>query len=248
MRPEPILQQTAHRQYPPPERPWVMQQRWHDLLFAHWPLPPDIVRRIIPAPLELDLYEGTAWIGVIPFTMSGVRLRGMPALPRISAFPELNVRTYVRYGDRAGVYFFSLDAGSRIAVTAARRWYRLPYHCAAMTSRRRDGEIEYRSRRTHRGAAPAELVIRYRPTGRSDPPPLESLDHWLVERYRLLTVARGRVIVAEIHHPAWRLAPAAADIRVNTMTAGLGVALPDVEPQLAFAAGQEVLVWRPTTA
>jgi hypothetical protein len=225
-----------------------MVQRWHDLLFAHWEISPSLLKEAVPVPLELDLYEGSAWVGIIPFTISGVRLRGTPALPRLSAFTELNVRTYVRYRDLSGVYFFSLDAGSRLAVTAARRWYRLPYYRAQMKAHRQEEEIEYRSRRMHHSVPPAELLVRYHPTGEARLPKPGSLDHWLVERYRLLTVHEGRVLVAEIHHPAWRLRPAVAEFRNNTMTEGLGVELPSGEPRLAFAKEQEVLVWPPAPA
>lgn len=222
-----------------------MAQRWHDLLFAHWEVPPRALSGVVPAPLELELHQGSAWIGIIPFTMSGVRLRGTPSLPGLSAFPELNVRTYVRYRGLSGVYFFSLDAGSRLAVAAARRWYRLPYHRASMDVRRRDPAIHYRSRRVDQGAAPAELDVTYRPIGDAFLPAPGSLDRWLVERYRLLTVAEGRVLAGEIHHPAWRLHPATAEFRVNTMTDGIALALPAREPRLAYAERQEVVVWPP---
>ncbi|MGH7564277.1 MAG: YqjF family protein [Gemmatimonadota bacterium] len=246
-RPGTVLDQTGHRPYPLPRGPWIMAQRWHDLLFAHWEVSPSALRRVVPPALELDLYGGLAWIGIIPFTMSGVRLRGTPSLPGLSAFPELNVRTYVRYRDLPGVYFFSLNAGNRLAVAVARRWYRLPYFHARMEVRRRGEECEYRSRRVHQGAAPAELEVRYRPTGETYLPGPGSLDHWLVERYRLLTVHEGRVFLAEIHHPAWRLRPAVAEFRINTMTEGLGIGLPPAGLRLAFAEEQEVLVWPPTS-
>jgi hypothetical protein len=222
-----------------------MAQRWHDLLFAHWEVAPEDLGPAVPEPLELDLHTGTAWIGIVPFTMSGVRLRGTPALPRLSIFPELNVRTYVRYREMPGVFFFSLDAGNRLAVAAARRWYRLPYYRARMEVRRRGEAIEYRSRRVHRGAAPATLDVLYRAAGEASLPARGSLDRWLVERYRLLTVSEGRVLGAEIHHPAWRLQPAAAEFRVNTMTAGLGIDLPPGKPRLVFAERQEVVIWPP---
>ena len=106
----------THRPWPPPAAPHTMVQRWHDLLFAHWPLPAEDVRRAVPAELELDLFEGRAWVGVIPFRMSGIHLRGLPAIPGTAAFEELNVRTYVVYGGKPGVWFFSLDAASRLAV------------------------------------------------------------------------------------------------------------------------------------
>lgn len=240
-----ILDRTDHRPYPLPEGPWIMAQRWHDLLFAHWEVGPGVLGPLIPGPLELDLHEATAWIGIVPFTMSGVRLRGTPALPWLSAFPELNVRTYVRWRDLPGVYFFSLDAGNRLAVAAARRCYRLPYYRARMEVLHRSGEIEYRSRRNHRGAPPAILEARYRAVGEASLPAPGSLDRWLVERYRLLTVSDGRVLMAEIHHPAWRLRPAAAEFRVNTMTEGVGIDLPPGEPRLTFADRQEVVVWPP---
>lgn len=245
MRPARVLKETAHRPYPIAQGPWVMAQNWHDLLFAHWRIPPDAVRHAVPAPLELDLHGGAAWVGIVPFTMSGVRLRGTPALPWISGFPELNVRTYVRYRGLAGVYFFSLDAGNRLAVASARRWYRLPYYRARMAVGRLDGRIDYVSRRAHRGAAPAELDVRYWTTGEGSVPVHGSLDRWLVERYRLLSVSKDRVLAAEIHHPAWRLRPAAAEFRVNTMLEGLGIRLPAGEPRLAYADQQEVLVWPP---
>ncbi|HKY61763.1 MAG TPA: DUF2071 domain-containing protein [Gemmatimonadota bacterium] len=242
-----ILDQAGHRPYPIPRGPWIMAQCWHDLLFAHWEVPPESLRRAVPRPLELDLYQGSAWIGVIPFTMSGVHLRGIPALPWLSAFPELNVRTYVRHRDLAGVYFFSLDADNRCAVAAARRWYRLPYYRARMEVCWTGEEVEYRSRRAHRGAAPAVLEVHYRATGRASLPAAGSLDHWFVERYRFLTVSRRKVLAGEIHHPAWWLRPATGEFRVNTMTENLGIELPAGEPLLAFAERQEVLVWPPTT-
>jgi uncharacterized protein YqjF (DUF2071 family) len=116
-----LLDQIEHRPYPLMKGPWVMRQVWNDLLFAHWPVPPEIMRSLIPPQLELDTFDGHAWIGVVPFHMSGIRVRGMTPIPYTSAFAELNVRTYVSYQGRPGVVFFSLDAASPPAVMAARR-------------------------------------------------------------------------------------------------------------------------------
>ena len=235
---------TAHRPWPLPRGPWVMAQRWHDVLFAHWPLPREEVRRVVPSRLEVETFDGQAWVGIVPFRMTGVRLRGMPALPWLSAFPELNVRTYVRVGDKPGVYFFSLDAGNRIAVGVARRWFRLPYFHAAMSLREANGWIHYASRRIHRGAEPAELRARYRPTGDVFRAAHSTMEHWLTERYCLYTVAaRDRVLCAEIHHPPWPLKPAQAEFERNTMAEAAGLRLPDSPPLLHFARQLDVVVW-----
>jgi len=138
-----------------------MTQTWHDLLFAHWPLPQTVMRPLVPAQLTLDTFDGQCWVGVVPFHMCSIRGRSLPPLPGLSRFPELNVRTYVTYGGKPGVYFFSLDAGNRPAVWAARTFYHLPYFHAAMTSKEFGGNIHYRSHRL-RGAA--EFLGHYRPT------------------------------------------------------------------------------------
>src|SRR5690349_6710130 len=128
----PSLRKLDHRPWPVPSRPWIMAQNWHELLFAHWRVPVEAVRPLVPQGLEIDLFAGDAWLSVVPFRMSGVRLRGTPALPWLSSFPELNVRTYVCAEGRPGVWFFSLDAASRLAVGVARAWFHLPYFNARM--------------------------------------------------------------------------------------------------------------------
>lgn len=110
------LQSVSHRPWPLPSGPWIMAQTWNDLLFAHWPVPPEIIRNLVPSQLPLDLFDGQCWLGIVPFWMSGVRARGLPAIPGLSRFAELNVRTYVTLGEKPGVYFFSLDAANMPAV------------------------------------------------------------------------------------------------------------------------------------
>lgn len=231
------LEETAHRPWPLPERPWVMGQTWDDLLFAHWPLDPDVLRPHVPRELTLDVRDGRAWLGITPFVVTGLQLVMTPALPRLSTFPELNVRTYITVGGKPGIYFFSLDAASDLAVRAARRFYRLPYFRAAMTIRRA-GAIEYVSRR--RGE-PRELRATYEPTGPPAPAEPGSLEHFLAERYCLYTVDAGRVYRAEIHHPPWPLQPARARFGENTMAP---VPLPDAPPVLHYSVRQDVLIWR----
>src|SRR6266508_3536850 len=128
-----MISDTAHRPWPLPQRPWIMRMQWHDLLFMHWPVNRDALRRYIPPRLEIDTFDGSAWIGVVPFRMSGVVPRLLPPVPYLSAFPELNVRTYVSAEGKPGVWFFSLDAGNPIAVEAARDVFHLPYYNAQMT-------------------------------------------------------------------------------------------------------------------
>ena len=142
-----IVESTGHRPWPMPSAPWLMTQSLNSLLFAHWRVDASQVRRLVPGTFDLDLFDGEAWLGVVPFYMTNVGLRATPALPWLSAFPELNVRTYVRVAGRPGVYFFSLDAGRQLAVAAARLLLKLPYYAAVMSVSRRDTVVHYQSAR-----------------------------------------------------------------------------------------------------
>lgn len=238
-----ILGRTAHRPWPMPRGPWLMTQTWRDLLFAHWPADPGALRPLVPRPFALDLHDGRAWISVVPFAMSNVAPRCLPALPWLSAFPELNVRTYVTVGGKPGVYFFSLDASNPVAVRIARRVARLPYFRAAMSCVREDGWIRYRSTRKS-GGAPARFEARYRPLGPEQPPPAGTLEYFLTERYRLYTTGpSGTAFSLDIHHPPWPLQAAEAEIQVNTMAEA--AALPPLAgpPLLHFSRRQDVVTW-----
>ena len=222
-----------------------MAQNWHDLLFAHWPVCVEKMRELVPRGLELDSFEGTAWIGVVPFRMSGVRLRGTPALPGLSAFPELNVRTYVKAEGKPGVWFFSLDAASRIAVEAARAWFHLPYFSARMKLEAKRDTIRYSSRRVDRRGRGESLEMEYAADGKSLQARPGSLEYFLTERYCLYTQRKdGTVLRGEIHHAPWRLEAARANFAEITMTKSLEVELRG-EPLLHFAKLQEVIVWPP---
>jgi uncharacterized protein YqjF (DUF2071 family) len=218
-----------------------MTQTWHDLLFAHWPLPPQVLRPLVPAQLPLDAYEGQCWVAVTPFHMRNVRPRALPAIPGFSSLPELNVRTYVKRENKPGVYFFSLDAGILSAVFAARSFYRLPYYYARMKVGVGGNGIRYHSVR--RVPANAEFRGGYRPAAPVQPRPPGSLEHWLTERYCLYTTTGRSTFRAEIHHVPWPLQDAEAEIEVNTMAGAAGITLPDVPPLLHFSRKLEVLVW-----
>jgi len=238
-----ILNVVAHRPWEMPARSWVMTQTWLDLLFAHWPVDRVALRALVPGALELDLFDGEAWVGVVPFYMTNVAPRGVPAMPWVSEFPELNVRTYVRVGGKPGVYFFSLDAGSAVAVRAARLLLNLPYQHATMSVESGDGVVSYESRRID---GRAEFRARYRPIGPSSAPVAGSLEHFLTERYCLYHLTRtGRPYRLEIHHPPWALQPAAAEIERNTMASASRVTLPSEPPLLHFASRQDMVGWTP---
>lgn len=222
-----------------------MYQRWHDLLFAHWSLPPDQVRPLVPRELELDTFDGKAWVGVIPFWMSHVRFRALPPVPTASTFPELNVRTYVRAPrepEKPGVYFFSLDAASLLAVLGARAGAGLPYFWADMRAKVSETCVEYLSMR-RRGSA-AQLIARYRAAGEVSPNKSD-LERFVTERYCLYTVRRSKVHRIQIHHLPWPLQPAEAAFDINTMAEAHGLKLPPERPVLQFAKFLEVFIFAP---
>jgi uncharacterized protein YqjF (DUF2071 family) len=195
---------------------------------------------LVPSQLTLDTFDGQCWVGVVPFHMSGVSRRGFPALPGLSRFPELNVRTYVIHSGKPGVYFFSLDAANLPAVWAARAFYHLPYFHAAMTAREQDGSIHYSSSRYR---APAEFRGLYRPTSEARLAAKGSIEHWFTERYCLYPEHRGQLYCSEIHHQPWPLQSAEADFQNNTVAAASGISLPDATPLLLFARRLNVFIW-----
>jgi uncharacterized protein YqjF (DUF2071 family) len=229
-----------------------MTQRWNDLLFAHWPLPPAEIDPLLPPTLEVDTFDGSGWIGVVPFSMDRIRMRGLPRIPGANRFPELNLRTYVR--DRrtnlSGVYFFSLDAANPVAVSIARVFFRLPYYWAHMQSRH-EGQngarcIRYSSER-HLTHPQVRFRARYRSLGPSTALVQSSpgtIEYFLTERYRLYTAdRRGRLYQGDIHHVPWPLERAEAEIECNDLPQAHGLRLPDTEPLLFYARELVVYVW-----
>lgn len=237
-----LLSHTSHRSWPVPDGPWLMTQSWHDLLFAHWPLDPAALRERVPADLGLDLFDGRAWIGIVPFHMTNVAIRGARWFPFASAFAELNVRTYVTVGGKPGVYFFSLDAASPLAVFAARTLFGLPYFRATMEVDTGTRRVSYRSVR--KTGVSAEFAANYGPMGPVEEPRPGTLEHFLTERYCLYTAGKGRSVRRlEIHHRPWPLQTADAQLAVNTMAGASGIALPASAPLLHFAKRLDVLTW-----
>jgi uncharacterized protein YqjF (DUF2071 family) len=241
-----ILFATAHRPWPAPMTPWIMTQRWNDLLFLHYSLPPEVVRAQVPEVLTLDTYRQRAWVSITPFWINHLRPPGVPSLPWLSHFNEINVRTYVSYGGKPGIFFFSLDAGNLSAVWGARMFYRLPYWQASVKVKGKGGpKIEYASKRQH-GPRPAELKCSYGPasTRRFHAHP-GSLEYFLSERYCLYAVSRKRLYRGEIHHLPWELQEATFELEANSMAKPAGLELPG-QPDLAcFSRELKVLFWAP---
>jgi uncharacterized protein YqjF (DUF2071 family) len=243
-KPAAILAPTGHRPWPHPNGAWVMAQSWSQLLFAHWPVSPDVLRRMIPSQLQIDAFEGQAWIGIVPFYMSHVRAHGLALVPGTHQFCELNVRTYVTDGNKAGVWFFSLDAGNPLAVFGARLAFHLPYYRARMSLEQTGNSVTYDSSRIHQGAPAARFVATYRPTSPVYHPQPGTLEHWLTERYCLYALSRdSRLYRGEIHHAPWPLQAAQADIQINTMAEAAGIVLPDTPPILHYAERIDVVTW-----
>lgn len=237
------LAETAHRPWPPPRRPWFMGQSWIDLLFAHWRVSEEALREVVPPQLPIDTHDGTAWLGITPFCVRGLRLRGTVPVPGLSTFPELNVRTYVSVEGRPGIYFLSLDADSCAAVRGARTTFRLPYFRSRIRVERDEEGIGYDLLRTSDDGPPAYFVARYGSEGGELPIRDGSLERWLSERYCLYTLDEaGRVQRGEIHHPPWPLRRGWAEIETNTMAMPLGIELAG-EPLLHFSPRQDVVIW-----
>jgi uncharacterized protein len=231
--------QVFHRTCPLPQTQWVLFMRWHDLLFLHWPIRPALIRPLIPSSLELDTFDGWGWIGIVPFYMTGVRPRYVP-VP--FAFPEINVRTYVKTPGRSGVWFFSLDATNWMAVRIA-RFFGLPYYDAQITVDLREDIVHYKSIRPSNSAS-VEFDASYRPIGTVYHSLPGTLDHWLTERYCLYGAREpGQVVYGDIHHLPWSLQPAEAELRLNTMVQQIGIELPNSKPLSHFAQYQEVVAW-----
>lgn len=226
--------------------PWIMTQRWNDLLFLHYSLAPEVVRALVPDVLTLDTYGQRAWVSVTPFWINHLRPPGVPSLPWFSHFSEINVRTYVSYNGKPGIYFFSLDASNLSAVWGARVFYRLPYWQASMKVKGKGGaKIDYLSKRQH-GPKPAELKCLYGPASRQTFQARPgSIQHFLTERYCLYAVSRTHLYRGEIHHLPWDLQEAVVDLEVNTMAQPAGLKLPS-QPDLAYFSSElKVLFWAP---
>ncbi|WP_223701763.1 YqjF family protein [Sutcliffiella deserti] len=238
------LNEVDHRPFPLPKSPWLMKQDWDQLLFMHWPIPVKELKKHLPSALELDTFEGTAWIGLVPFAMNNIRMHGLPQVPYAKSFLELNVRTYVKYNGVPGVYFFTLDANHKLAVAGARRLFSLPYVNADMRMTEVSGLIDFKSERTHRGYPGASFHVAYRPTSPVFTATKGSIEDWLTARYCLWTTKGKHVYRGDIHHMPWELQQAEADIKINKIAPFLPAPYFDSDPLLLYAPSIRAFVWK----
>jgi uncharacterized protein YqjF (DUF2071 family) len=221
----------------------IMHQSWGKLLFMHWAIDADLLRSLIPPGLEIDTYNGEAWIAVVPFTMWDIRALPsfLPAVPKLSAMHELNVRTYVHHNGTPGVWFCSLDCNSSTAVFGARTFYYLPYYNAELDLKRTDTKIDYSLKRTDKPRATFNATWNIgTPLPTSEP---DSLEFFLTERYCLYTEHKGRIYQARISHQPWPLQTATVDSYSSTVIEVLGLPEPTVAPILHYAEEISVEIW-----
>lgn len=227
----------------------VMRQQWRDLLFLHWKVPVAMLRPLVPAALEIDTFEGEAYIGLVPFTMRNVRPVWSPPFPLLSNFHEVNVRTYVYHrGCNPGVWFFSLDAANRIAVQIARILWRLPYYFASIeltksASEAGQSQIQYNSHRRFPQPVPAVCAIDYTTIGTPLPAPVGTLEHFLAERYLLYAARSERLFCGQVHHLPYPLQTAEIHSLTETLVFASGIRPPAVPPIVHYASGVDVEIF-----
>jgi uncharacterized protein len=232
----------SHRIYEKPDRPWIGEQTWDNVLFAHWPVPKQLLKPMIPEGLVIDTFDGDAFIGFIPFQISQMHLRNLPSIPGMDAFPEANVRTYVIRNGRPGVYFLSLDVGHQLAARLARRFFHLAYYFAQIDVRAEESRVHYQLQRMHPGQ-PMSVDCTYGPTSEVFQSKLGSIESWLTDRYCLYTSYQGELYRGEIDHAPWPLQTAEAEFQTNGVFSLYGFPVPNVAPHLHFAKHQHTHIW-----
>lgn len=222
---------------------WMMTQNWRDLLFLHWPVDPADIRKYIPGELELDLYDNRAWIGIVLFKARGTRPRFMPPALGAANFLEVNVRTYARYKNRSGVYFFSLDANSKLAVEIASFGGFLPYRRAKMSFDKNEGKIIFRSETMKKEGPQEKVALEYRIL--PQPAVSTELEKWLTERYCLWTKPGHQLLRLDIAHKPWKLKYVQGEISENTMAPYLGKNFKSEQPMAHYAEVKKVRFFPP---
>jgi len=224
------------------EQGWrpALRMCWKHLLFVHWRVPAASLRPLIPEPLQVDTYDGAAWVGFVPFVIEGVRPVWLLPIPKLLDFPEANIRTYVRYGKQRGVWFFSLDAAHRLGVWVARRFWKLPYYYAHIRwELSAPNEVAYTTTRKSRLRPCAH--VRYRFSGEPRETEPNTLEHFLVERYTLFTTYRGELYYGAVAHLPYAIQPATLLELNQTLTDAAGISVAGAPDSVFYAPGFGVL-------
>ena len=231
-----------HRKWQLPSLPWIMKQTWNDLLYAHYPIKLEALQKLVPNMFPLDSYNGMGWIGVIPFHITGIRIRGLLPIPGMNRFPELNVRTYVTLDGKPGIYFFSLDAAHFLAANSAKLFYHLPYRHADILVKKTGATIDYESRRKSKEAT--QLKCTYKPISQPFLAAKGSFEEWMAERYCIYTLnKKGRLFRCDVLHSPWLLQQAEAKFYHNTILSKQGIYVDSDKPILHFSKRKEVRIW-----
>lgn len=225
--------------------PWVLFMTWRNLMFASWRIPVETLRPHVPPELEIDTFDGTAWITLVPMAVTDMHWRGIEPIPGMEAFRELNLRTYVKGKDRPGVYFLSIDCPAAFSDWIARHFFGVPYYEAQIATYTDATSFHFASERTQKGQPPASLFTTFRPLGDGAAPAPGSLEAFLVERYSLYFVGKSEVWRGDIHHDEWLLQHAEADLEVNTVSSAAGIVLGPKPDHAAFVVRTDTLIYPP---
>lgn len=243
-----LLQKIDHRPWPPPEEPWVQKEAWCNILFAHWRVAPEALGPLVPAQLELDLWDGSAWVGITPFCMTDVRPRGLPPVPGFSTFPQVDLRTYVRHAGRPGVFYIELQAPSELAVWGARTFYHMAYSSCEVHGEIDGDRITVRSRRESEGEPVLWNSTHWPASGEFEPRP-GTIEEFLIDRWTMFTVdTKQKLHRVEIHRLPWPITAAEVEIRSNTLARAHGLDLEAKPESLYCSRGVETLIWPPVPA
>jgi uncharacterized protein YqjF (DUF2071 family) len=238
------MDEVTHRPWPIISKNWIIRQSWSNLLFTHWPISAELLRPHIPRSLQIDTFDGTAWLGVVVFVMDGIYLRGLSALSLTPKFAEINVRTYVQCNGKPGVYFMSLDVADWASLMFAKRWYRLPYKAAQISFQKEGRTFFCQSLRKEKAKVPIGFHANYIPDSRVYFSKKEMFDHWLTERYCFFsTDTRGNIYCGEIHHQPWPLQKVEIEICRNSLFTPFQFDLSEEKPIVHFSKGLDSLFW-----
>ncbi|MGG2091983.1 DUF2071 domain-containing protein [Bacillus sp. S13(2024)] len=239
-----LMSKINHRLWPLPSKKWIMRQTWKNVLFVHWPIPAEILQPYIPSSLKIDTFDGYAWIGVVIFVMDGIYHRRLPSVSLVSKFPEINVRTYVQYDGKPGVYFISLDVEDWASYTIARKWFRLPYYSAQISFQKEGQTFHCQSMRKEKTNTPITFNGKYVPLSEIYFAKKETLDYWLTERYCFYsTDNKSNIYCSEIHHLPWPLQKVETEIYMNTLFSPFHFDFTEIKPIYHFSKGVDSLIW-----